>query len=131
MPVSLTQAEKIIAAGRKSAEAMGVKVSIAVVDERGDLIAFNRMDGARFTTVAISQGKALASAFFGQPSGVLAERAGSPVFQSIIQMNQGRVVFGQGAMPIARDGQNIGAVGVSGATSQQDEDVAKAGIAAM
>ena len=131
MPVTLAQAEKIIIAGRKSAEALGVKISIAVVDERGDLIAFNRMDGARFTTVAISQGKALATAFFGQPSGVLAERAASPVFQSIIAMNQGRVVFGQGAMPITKDGQNLGAVGVSGATSQQDEDVAKAGIAAI
>jgi len=131
MSLTLEQAEKIIAAGRQNAEAIGVKVCIAVVDARGDLIAFARMNGARFTTVAISQGKALASAFFGQPSGVLAERAGSPVFQSIIQMNQGRVVFGQGAMPITEDGQNVGAVGVSGATSQQDEDVAKAGLAAM
>lgn len=130
MSVTIARAEGIIKAGRATAEKMGLKVSIAVVDARGDLIAFARMDGARFITVAVSQGKALASAFFGQPSGVLAERAGSPVFQSIIQMNQGRVVFGQGAMPITEDGQVVGAVGVSGATSQQDEDVAKAGLTA-
>ena len=129
MSLNAAQAEGIIRKGRAAAEKMGVKVSIAVVDARGDLMAFARMDGARFTTVVISQGKALASAFFGQPSGVLAERAGSPVFQSIIQMNQGRVVFGQGAVPKTEDGQVVGAVGVSGATSQQDEDVAKAGLA--
>ncbi|MEK7777964.1 MAG: heme-binding protein [Chloroflexota bacterium] len=130
MSLTIARAEGIIRAGRATAEKLGVKVSIAVVDDRGDLVAFARMDGARFMTVAISQGKALASALFGQPSGVLAERAGSPVFQSVIQMNQGRVVFGQGAMPITEDGHGIGAVGVSGATSQQDEDVAKAGLAA-
>ena len=68
MSITFAQAEKMAQAARVKAEALGVKVSVAVVDDRGDLVAFSRMDGARHTTVAISQGKALVSALFGQPS---------------------------------------------------------------
>ncbi len=131
MSVTLAQAQKVLQAARAAAEGMNIKVSVAVVDDHGDLIAFSRMDVARHTTVVISQGKALVSAFFGQPSGVLAERAGSPVLQSLMMMYQGRLVFGQGAVPISQNNQVVGAVGVSGGTGQQDEEVAKAGVAAL
>jgi uncharacterized protein GlcG (DUF336 family) len=89
------------------------------------------MDGARFYTADVARGKAMVSAIFGRPSATFAERAGSPVMQSINQMHQGRLVFGQGAVPITRGEDVIGAVGVSGGSSQQDEDLANAGIAAL
>ena len=129
MTIAIARAGGIIRAARAGAEKMGIKVSIAVVDERGDLVAFARMDGARFITGDVSLGKARASAFFGQPSGILTERP-APVVLSHLLMNQGRLFFGQGAVPIIEDGQVIGAVGVSGASSQQDEEVAKAGVEA-
>jgi uncharacterized protein GlcG (DUF336 family) len=131
MPLTLKDAQKIIMAGEASAAQLGIKVTIAVVDARGDLVALARMDGARYFTPDVAKGKAVVSATFGQPSGAFAERANSPVFQSLNLMRQGGLVFGQGALPIAKGGEVQGAVGVSGGTSQQDEDVAKAGLAAL
>ena len=67
----------------------------------------------------------MVSGMFGQPSGAFTDQAASPVFQSINQMHQGRLFFVQGGLPITRTGETIGGVGVSGATAQQDEDIAK------
>ena len=131
MPITLKEADEIVRAARANAESVHINISVAVVDQRGDLVAFVRMDGARHFTADVSRGKATVSAFFGQPSGVLAERAGNPVFQSLNQINQGHLMFAQGAVPITRDGEIVGAVGVSGGTGQQDEDAARAGLAAV
>lgn len=131
MPLTLREAEKAVQAAREAAARLGVNVSICVVDARGDLIAAAKMDKARYFTVDVARGKAMVSAMFGQLSGAFAERANSPIMQNLNQMNQGRLFFVQGAAPIAKDGEVLGAVGVSGATAQQDEDVAKAGAAAV
>lgn len=131
MPLTLRDAEKAVQAAQASATKMGVNVSICVVDARGDLVAAARMDKARYFTADVARGKAMVSAMFGQLSGAMAERGGSPIMQNLNQMNQGKMFFAQGAVPIAKDGEVVGAVGVSGATSQQDEDVAKAGVAAL
>ena len=129
--ITLAQADSIVAAARANANANGIKVSICVVDARGDLVALVRMGGGRFYTADVARGKAMVSAMFGRPSAAFAERANSPVFQSLNQMQQGRLVFGQGAVPVTRGDEIIGAVGVSGGTSQQDEDVASAGVAGL
>ncbi|MBI4296950.1 MAG: heme-binding protein [Chloroflexi bacterium] len=131
MPITLREAERVLKAAESSAISQDLKVSIAVVDTRGDLVITCRMDGARYFTPDIARGKAMASAMFNAPSGTLAERANSPVMQTLNQMNLGRLVFGQGALPIVRGSEVLGAVGVSGATSQQDEDIAKAALAAL
>lgn len=131
MAITLKDAEAAIQAARAKAEALGIKVSISVVDERGDLVAFARMDGGRFLTADVSRGKAMASAWFSRASGEMAAMASSPVFQSINQLNGGRLVFGQGAVPITRGGQTAGAIGVSGGTAAQDEECASAGRAAV
>ena len=131
MPITLREAEKALKAAEVSAASLGVKVSIVVVDNRGDLVALYRMDGARHFTPDIARGKAMISAMFLAPSGTLAERATSPVMQTLNQMNLGRLVFGQGAVPIMRDNEVQGAIGVSGATSQQDEDIAKAALTSL
>lgn len=94
-------------------------------------MALVRMDGARWFTADVSRGKAMASALFGRPSGEMAERADSPVFRSLVQMHGGHLIPGQGAVPIRHGEEVVGAVGVSGGTGQQDEEVARTGVSAL
>jgi len=129
MTITLQEAEKVLQAARQQATSMSIKVSIAVVDRRGDLVVLARMDDAGYFTPDIARGKAVVSGSFGAPSAAFAERAAMPIFQTLNQMNQNRMVFHQGAVPILKGGNVIGAIGVSGATSEQDEEVAKAGAA--
>src|SRR5256712_1651917 len=110
---------------------MNIRISVAVCDSGGRLMAFNRMDGAIWGSIYGSQGKAIASAGFARPSGELAERAGTPIIQGIVAAEGGHMIPSQGAVPILRNGVVDGACGVGGGTSQQDEDVAKAAIAKL
>ena len=125
----MADALKALEAARAAAGKIGVKLSCAVVDARGDLIALTRMDGAGFFTTDVARGKALVSAMFGQPSGNLGPFGTSPYFANLNTAAQGRLYPIQGAVPISRANQTIGALGCSGGSSQQDEDAAKAGLA--
>ena len=129
--LTLDEAVRLLAAARKSADEMGVKVTVAVLDPRGDLIALHRMDEALWRSVPIAQGKAAASAAWDAPSGDLRERWDQPVMRALSMMENGRMIPWQGALPIRRDDKLIGAVGVSGARPEQDEAIAAAGIAAL
>ena len=131
MPITLQEAEKLRKAGEESAKSQSLKVSIVVVDSRGDLVVASRLDGARHFTPDIARGKAMVSAMFNAPSANFAERADSPIMQSLNKMSSGLLMFVQGALPIVRGDEVLGAVGVSGATAQQDEDTAKAALAAL
>jgi uncharacterized protein GlcG (DUF336 family) len=86
------------------------------------------MDGARFQTTDVARGKALVSAMFGQPSGNMTQLAQSPMFANLNTAAQGRLYPAQGALPIIRNGQVIGAMGCSGGASQQDEDAVRAAL---
>ena len=131
-PLALDEAARMIEAARAKAAELGVRVTIAVLDPRGDLVALQRMDGALWRSVPISQGKAAASAAWDMPSGDLAERWDQPVVRALAMMEQGRLIPWQGALPIRRpDGAMIGAIGVSGARPAEDEAVAAAGLAAL
>ncbi|MDA0988171.1 MAG: heme-binding protein [Chloroflexi bacterium] len=131
MAITLSEAQKMLDAALTSASAIGVKGSICVVDTQGIPLALARMDGARFFTADVAHGKAMVSAFFGQPSAALAERASTPFFSSFNQMNGGRLFFVQGAVPVTQNEELVGAIGVSGGSAQQDEDIAKAGLEAL
>ncbi len=126
---TMAEAFKALEAARAAAGRIGVNLSCAVVDSRGDLVALARMDGARFYTTDIARGKAQVSAMFGQPSGNLAQFGASPFFANLNATAQGRLFPVQGAVPIVRNSQPLGGIGCSGATAQQDEDAAKAGLA--
>lgn len=128
---TLQEALAALTAATGAASKMGTKVSCAVVDPRGDLIAIERMDQGRFQTPDIARGKAATSALFGQPSGSVAQMASSPMFQKLNGAAQGRLYPIQGGVPIMRNNQLYGAIGCSGGTPQQDEDSAKAGLAAF
>ena len=130
-PLTLDEADKMIQAGRAKAQEIGVKVTISILDTRGDLIALSRMDGAIWRSVPISQGKAAASAAWDMPSGDLAERWDQPVVRAFAMMENGRLIPWPGGQPVRRNGTLIGAIGVSGAKPQEDDAVAQAGIAAF
>ena len=123
-----TQAMAALAAAQEAAEALGVSLSCAVVDSRGDMIAMARMDGARFYTTDVAEGKARMSALFGQPSGDMADFGNSPAFSSFNETIPGPLYAFQGALPIMRGSELIGAMGCSGAASQVDEDAVRAAL---
>ena len=128
MRLTLAEANKVIAGAIAEAEKLKIKINVAVCDDGGRLVAFQRMDGARWAGGYGSQGKAVASAAFGVPSGNLTERADHPTFKGIVAAEGGHMFLGQGAVPIVRDGVVLGACGVGGGTGQQDEDCARVGV---
>lgn len=121
--------EPCVRLGAAHPEETATRLTIAVVDARGDLIAMTRMEGARPTTADTAIGKAMASAMRGRPSAELS--AGSALSQAFNDSTGGRLRFFQGALPVVREGYIVGAVGTSGASSQQDEDVVRAALAAV
>ena len=131
MALTLAEANRIVEGAVAHAQELNIKINVAVCDAGGRLIAFNRMDGAIWGGVYGSQGKAVASAGFGRPSGELAERASSPTLSGIRDAEGGHMIMGQGGLPILRNGVVDGACGVGGGTSQEDEDCANAGIARL
>ena len=131
MALTLAEANRVVAGAVAKAEELGIKINVAVCDGGGRLLAFNRMDGAIWGGAYGSQGKAVASAAFGRSSGELQERAGTPIISGILAAEGGHGIPSQGGLPIIRNGLVEGACGVGGGTSQQDEDCAAAGIAAI
>lgn len=131
MAITLEEANRIIEGALAQAAELNIKVSAAVVDAGGRLVAMNRMDGAIWASAYGCQGKAVASAAFGRSSGEMQERATQPTPAGINAASGGEMIMGQGAVPIIRNGVIEGACGVGGGTSQQDEDCAAAGVARL
>ena len=131
MALTLDEANRIVRATIAKAQELNIRISAAVCDSGGRLIAFQRMDNAIWGSVYGAQGKAVASAAFGRPSGEMAERADQPTPRGIAIASGGHMNMGQGAVPIIRNGIVEGACGVGGGTSQQDEDCARAGVAQL
>ena len=128
MALTLEEAKRIAQGALAKAAALNIKINVAVCDVGGRLLVFQRMDGAMWAGVYGSQGKAVASASFGRPSGDMTERAGHPTFRAIVAHSGGAMIMGQGAVPVIRDGEVLGACGVGGGTGQEDEDCAQAGV---
>lgn len=132
--LTLEGAQRAIEASRHQAVAMGVLVNIAVVDDGGHLLAFARMDGARPASVYTAITKATSAATQRGPTGPL--RPDQPsgthlslAVESAAAVSGGKFTTLKGGVPIVCDGQVIGAVGVGGATGEQDAEVAAAGVA--
>ena len=129
--VSLEEAVKACEASIAKARELGIKVAVSVVDSGTNLVTMQKMDGTLVLAIEGSRGKAVASAIFGQPSGELEPRADRPVFRALQIQMAGRLIMGQGAVPILRDGEVIGACGVGGGTAEEDEDCARAGVGSI
>ena len=128
-------AKKAVDATEAAAVAANVKVAIAVVDANGDLVYFRRMDGTAGIPVTASQAKARAAILFGVPTKSLqdAVAAGTPVSATVTPAaaTGAPIMAVQGGLPILKAGKVIGAIGVGGSTSQNDELFAQAGIDAV
>ena len=131
MTLTLEEANRAVQGAIAKAKEINIKISVAVCDAGGRLMAFQRMDNAIWASAYGSQGKAVASAAFGRASGLLTERADHPTLRGIAAAEGGHMFYGQGAVPIIRNGVVIGACGVGGGTAQEDEDCAKAGAAKL
>jgi glc operon protein GlcG len=134
--LKLAGAERILEAAQKKAAEMKLAVNIAIVDDGGHLLAFARMDGARPGSGYTALAKAVAAATFRQDTGPLPAK-GEPdlllslSLQSTAVAGGGKATALKGGATIVVDGQVIGAVGVGGATGEQDLEIAKAGIQAL
>ena len=126
----LTSADvkKMMAACVAEAENNKWIVSVAIVDEAGFLLGFERMDGAAPISTDVSCGKARTSALTKRPS---------KFFEDRIKERPGFVTFPtpgvmfQGGVPIVHQGECVGAIGVSGVQSHEDEQIAQAGVTAL
>ncbi len=129
MPLSLDDANKVIAGAHARAAAEGVSVTVAVVDDGGHLIALGRMDGAPPLSPQIAEAKAVGAAMLLRDGASLLEMAQDrPAFFSAVdRLVRLPLIAGPGSLPIKRDGLTIGAVGVSGARPEQDLMCAEAG----
>lgn len=131
-PLNLSEARSIIAAAEKHADQIGQPMNIAVVDEGGNLIAHVRQDGAWIGSVDISINKAWTSRAFNIQTKDLADNAQpGQQFHGIDATNRGRVVIFAGGVPLRKNGEVVGGLGVSGGSGEQDQQVAEAGLNAL
>src|SRR5258705_542160 len=130
--IKLADARRIIAAAEKKAEELGQPMNVAVVDEGGNLIAFERMANAWLGSIDISQKKAWTSRAFDITTKDLGDNSqpGNQFF-GIHASNDGKVMIFAGGIPLKKDGKVVGAIGVSGGSGEQDHAVAEAGAAAF
>jgi uncharacterized protein GlcG (DUF336 family) len=119
--------QKAMAACKAEAEKNKWKVSIAIVDDGGYLLSFERMDGVAPVTAEVAIGKARTAATTRRPSKFFEERVKErPAFA-----NFPAGILIQGGLPILARGECVGAIGVSGVASHEDEQIAQAGVAAL
>ena len=131
MNITLQQAQEAVAAAQQKSTELGLKMNIAVVDAGANLVAFARMDGAWLGSLDISIRKAKTARFFDMPTGDIGalSQPGGPLY-NIEHSNDGLITF-PGGLPIKRNGEIIGAIGVSGSTVENDHTVATAGMNAL
>ena len=129
--VTLADARKVIAAAEKKAAEIGQPMNIAVVDGGGNLVAHVRMDRAWIGSIDISINKAFTARAFDISTQDLASHSQSGgQFFGIHASNHGRIMIFAGGIPLKKNGEVVGAVGVSGGLGEQDQAVAEAGAAA-
>lgn len=126
--LTLEAAKKITVAAEAEARKNGWTMAIAVVDEAGHLMHFERIDGTQTGSIDVAIAKAKTAAAFKRPTKLFEEAAKTR--PAIVTLSPTAVMI-EGGVPIFVGQQLLGAVGVSGATSQQDGVVAEAGIAAL
>jgi glc operon protein GlcG len=133
MPLSLEDANRVVAITHQKAAQIGVCVTAAVVDEGGHLIALGRMDGAPPLSPQIAEAKAVGAAMLLRDGASLLQMADDRpgFFGAVDRLVRLPLIPGPGSLPIKRDGITVGAVGVSGARPEQDLQCAEAGLASI
>jgi len=130
--LTLDDAKLMMAAAEKKAVEIGVDMDIAIVDDGGNMLLFQRMDYARITSISIAIDKAFTAGAARKSTRAYGESSGpgGPSF-GINSSIQGRFMIFAGGLPIFIDNEPVGGIGCSSGSPDQDEEVAQAGVDAL
>ena len=128
-PISLDLAQSVIESAVAEAKERNWKMNVAVVDSGGNLVAFQRMDGAMLASIKIAEHKARAAATFRRPTKIFED--GIQLMHLNYLLAFDGIIASRGGIPLIENGKIIGAIGCSGGTDSQDEVVSKAGAAVV
>jgi len=128
-PISLDRAQAVIQAAVADAKKRNWKMNIAVADSGGNLVAFQRMDGAMLASIQIAEHKARAAATFRRPTKIFED--GIQLMHLNYLLAFDGIISSRGGIPLIDQGALIGAIGCSGGTDSQDEIVSEAGAAVI
>src|SRR5271154_919064 len=129
LPISLARAQAAIHAAVAEAKRRNWKMNLAVADSGGNLVAFQRMDGAMLASIRIAEHKARAAATFRRPTKVFED--GIQLMHLNYLLAFDGIIASRGGIPLIEQGDIIGAIGCSGGTDSQDEVVSKVGAAVI
>jgi glc operon protein GlcG len=124
-PISLDRAQAVIHAAVAEAKKQNWKMNVAVADSAGNLVAFQRMDGAMLASIQIAEHKARAAVTFRRPTKIFEDGINLMHLNYLLALDG--VIASRGGIPLIDEGVIIGAIGVSGGTDSQDEVVSNAG----
>ncbi len=130
--LTLNAAKALMKASMAEARRLGVGISVAVVDSGGQLVGFERMDGADLVTIGLAQDKAWTALMNRMPTrdlGPLAQPGAE--FYGYDSIGRGRMIVFAGGMPLEREGVLLGGCGVSGGSVEQDQQIVDAAVAAF
>ena len=130
--LTLKAATTLLKAAKAAARERSVSISVAVVDQGGQLVAFERMDGADLITISLAQDKAWTALTNRMPTrdlGPLVQPGAE--FYGYESIGRGRTIVFAGGMPIELDGVLVGGVGVSGGSVEQDQEIVDAALTAL
>jgi len=129
-PITLDQAKRAMAAAELEAAKNSLQVAIIILDSGGNWVMFHRFDNAQLSATTVSEGKARTALDFKRPSKALDDAiAGGGAGMRLLALKNITPI--EGGLPVIVDGKIIGAIGVSGALSSQDEQIAKTGADAL
>ena len=128
-PISLERAQAVVVAAVAEAKKRNWKMNVAVSDSGGNLVAFQRMDGAMLASIQIAEHKARAAATFRRPTKVFEDAVQLMHLNYLLAFDG--IIASRGGIPLIDQGVIIGAIGCSGGTDSQDEVVSKAGAAVI
>lgn len=129
LPISLARAQAVIHAAVAEATRRNWKMNVAVADSGGNLVAFQRMDGAMLASIQIAEHKARAAATFRRPTRIFEDGIQGMHLNYLLAFDG--IIASRGGIPLIDRGAIIGAIGCSGGTDSQDEIVSKAGVAVI
>ena len=130
--ISLQEARAIIDGAIAFARGQNMRMAVVVLDDAGNVVSTDRMDGTSFNSVNQAIGKAFTSVIYRRPSAEIAEllKTQPERFYGIMNLWPGKIYIVSGGLPLAVDGKLVGAVGISGLPPGVDEKASKAGLAA-
>jgi len=128
-PLPLERATVAINAAIAEAKKHEWKLNVAVVDSGGNLVAFQRMDGAQLASIPISEHKARAAVTFRRETKAWENAIQTNGFNYVMTLDG--VIASRGGIPLVEGGRIVGGIGCSGGTGSQDEAACKAGVAAL